>query len=217
MSGIPREFRRKTERDWIGDPEAWDAVTEFIEELPNHVVTGHGMFLRGLPGRGKTFLAAWIARAAVDAGLPTAFMSATAYLSLLKTRFEISQEHDALLKTRRDLQLDAGDDPGMDQRLLQITHERIRRNVQYEGLVNGVVKLLVLDDVGSERVTGWTSHEIETLLRIRPGPTVLTSNLSNEKLVTVYGEAFLSFTRGIADFIPVSGEDYRLSHATRAS
>ena len=216
LAGIPREFRRKSRAEnWIGDGDALDDVEQYIAELEEHMITGHGLFLRGQPGRGKTFLSCEIAKTAVDLGVPVAFLSATQYLSLLKARMDLSTEHRALLDTRVELGLDVGEDPALDDRLLQVTHQRVRRALQYENLINGTVKLLVLDDIGSEYVTGWSSREVETLLRLRPGATVITSNSSNDHLRDLYGDAFVSFLRGITDFIVVGGDDYRDSHATR--
>lgn len=73
--------------------------------------------------------------------------------------------------------------------------------------------LLVLDDVGSEFVTAFDIACLYQVLntRINRGlPTIISSNLPPEQLITLYNERIASRIRGFYDVFPFHGKDNRL-------
>ncbi len=72
--------------------------------------------------------------------------------------------------------------------------------------------VLVLDDLGSERVTEWVRERIFVIVnhRYREAlPTIFTSNIGPEELPTQLGERTASRIISMCEGVELTGEDYR--------
>lgn len=77
----------------------------------------------------------------------------------------------------------------------------------------GDIPLLVLDDLGAERVTDWVEEKLFFLVNHRYDHrrrTVLTSNLSTEQLATHIGERTVWRLVEMAEVIQLTGKNWRL-------
>lgn len=73
--------------------------------------------------------------------------------------------------------------------------------------------LLVLDDMGAEKVTEWTLQTLYTIIDIRSREkkqTIITSNLSLDELSRRLSDRISSRIRGMCKVITVAGKDRRL-------
>ena len=80
--------------------------------------------------------------------------------------------------------------------------------------------LLVLDDLGSERVTEWVRERIFVIVnhRYREAlPTVFTSNIGPEELPAKLGERTASRIISMCEGVELSGKDYRETTRNRGS
>lgn len=78
--------------------------------------------------------------------------------------------------------------------------------------------LLVLDDLGSERVTEWVQERIFVLVNHRYRevlPTLFTSNVGPKDLAAKLGERTASRIISMCDWISLEGEDYRETEARK--
>jgi DNA replication protein DnaC len=76
--------------------------------------------------------------------------------------------------------------------------------------------LLILDDLGSERVTEWVRERIFVIVnhRYRESlPTIFTSNIGPKDLAQQLGERTASRIIAMCDWIALEGEDYRETSA----
>lgn len=74
------------------------------------------------------------------------------------------------------------------------------------------VDLLVLDDIGAERSTEWTTERLFDLVNARQGKaTVYTSNYSPDALYNLFGERDYSRMKYRTKQIEIDGTNYRMS------
>jgi DNA replication protein DnaC len=77
-------------------------------------------------------------------------------------------------------------------------------------------EVLVLDDIGQERVTDFSREQLWRILNRRSEhprlSTLATSNASLDELADRLGDAILSRLVGLADPLQVDGPDHRLGH-----
>ena len=79
-------------------------------------------------------------------------------------------------------------------------------------------RVLVLDDLGTERITDWTREKITQLINYRYSnalPTIITTNLTTQELGARIGERALSRLLGMSEIIPILGEDWRVKNASK--
>ncbi|CAN5913261.1 hypothetical protein BH23ACT11_BH23ACT11_17840 [soil metagenome] len=72
--------------------------------------------------------------------------------------------------------------------------------------------LLLLDDLGSERVTEWVQERIFVVVNHRYRevlPTIFTSNVGPKDLATKLGDRTASRVIAMCDWVSLEGEDYR--------
>jgi DNA replication protein DnaC len=160
------------------------------------------LVLAGPTGVGKTHLAAGIV-AAVSARLQAAYVLALgrareSHSLPLEPRYpEWTNVADAV--TRLRLEMDAP----LDDRIAGM---RLRRLASYPGLV-------VLDDLGREKVTDWTGEVVYTLVNGRYEamlPTVVTTNLTRSDLAdSAYWPAISRLAEDGA-LVAIEAEDRRL-------
>lgn len=80
------------------------------------------------------------------------------------------------------------------------------------------VRVLILDDLGTERITDWTREKITQLINYRYSnalPIIATTNLSPSELKVRLGERAYSRLIGMSEIIPIVGEDWRLKHVSK--
>ena len=73
--------------------------------------------------------------------------------------------------------------------------------------------LLIVDDIGAERVTEWVRERMVSILNTRVSnnlATIYTSNLSPEELTEELGDRIASRVLGSSKVIEISGGDWRL-------
>ncbi len=78
--------------------------------------------------------------------------------------------------------------------------------------------LLVLDDLGSERVTEWVQERVFVVVNHRYRevlPTLFTSNIGPKDLAAKLGERTASRIISMCDWVSLEGEDYRETEARK--
>jgi DNA replication protein DnaC len=73
--------------------------------------------------------------------------------------------------------------------------------------------LLIIDDLGTEKLTDWVEETIYAIINKRYEnvvPTLFTSNLSPAKLTEKYGDRIVSRIVGSCDIVELKGEDKRI-------
>lgn len=143
---------------------------------------GHGLYLTGSLGSGKTRLAASVlndlARGGARGGLA---WPVAEWLEGLRRRYQ---------------------DGGADE-----FEEQTR-----------TAAVLLLDDIGAERVTDWVQERLFLLIDYRYRhslPTLFTSNLLPDELADRIGERTVSRIVGMARLVAVDADDYRLEENRR--
>lgn len=79
-------------------------------------------------------------------------------------------------------------------------------------------RVLILDDLGTERITDWTIEKITQLLNYRYSnslATIVTTNYVGQKLKERIGERAYSRLMGMCEEILILGEDWRLKRAIK--
>jgi len=77
-------------------------------------------------------------------------------------------------------------------------------------------RVLVLDDLGTEKISEWTIEKITQILNYRYNnklSTIVTTNLVPQELRRRIGERAFSRLMGMCEVIPIVGEDWRLKNA----
>ena len=73
-------------------------------------------------------------------------------------------------------------------------------------------KLLIIDDIGAERVTEWVRERLVSIINTRVGAglsTIYTSNLSPEELKEGLGDRISSRVLGSSGVVEITGADRR--------
>lgn len=79
-------------------------------------------------------------------------------------------------------------------------------------------RVLVLDDLGTERITEWTKEKITQLINYRYNnilPTIITTNLIGKELIDRIGERAYSRLVGVCEIIPIVGDDWRVRNVSK--
>jgi len=129
LARIPDEFMRYTETDWEGDPEAWQAVKDYLEHWDGMRVHGLGLgFHAKKMGVGKTFLATYVARKLIRRGESVTFSAFGHLVSLYELPPEERRAEEQRLKETHVLILDEVMKPyGAQLDLFAATFEEILR------------------------------------------------------------------------------------------
>lgn len=147
-------------------PRRWKDLTV---ELPDKVSSwvsnykpGASLFLTGRSGSGKTSVAVTLLKHFLKEGLAGRFITSERYIEMLKDCFE----NDGLL-------------PEMYSTPYLVRY------------IQGVFPIVVLDGVGNERETDFSTHEIGSLIRRRDEDLhslIITTHLDHASFVRRYGE-----------------------------
>lgn len=184
--GIPERYREAQKIDiddliWsLTDPYRWGK--------------SEGLFLHGKPGRGKSYLAAALIRARIEAIRVPEDISDASQLTHGMIWVNVT---DMLLEIKACFKEGAAADS--------------------EEVVIGKyasVKWLTLDDIGPEKTTDWVLQTLYTIIDRRYRDmrrTVITSNLSIPEIELKVGARIASRIAGMCEIIELRGKDRRLS------
>ena len=187
LSRIPEKYRYniplKPEQADIG---SFEALNEYKEKVLARVEAGEGLYIWGKStGSGKT---SWACK----------IMS----YYFRKIAFNTGLENEGLyifLPTFLEDLRDSYDS----------------READFEQVLSMVksCKLLIIDDIGAERVTEWVRERLVSIINTRVSndlATIYTSNLSPEELRAELGDRIASRVLGSSQVIEITGGDRRV-------
>lgn len=184
-AGIGLTYQRLYWDDYFGDPEAAKFVKNYIENLQRNQMEGRGFVAFGSPGQGKTMLAAFVLKEAVNLNIPC-YMT-TAYDFIQSTKKGWSDPTYAKWYKRK---IDAA-------RLLVLDD----LGKEIEGFSNAKTDVMAI-------------QQIENLIRVRTQqmrPTLITTNLKDLDMIkSTYNHFVTSLLTESCSFFWFSGDDARI-------
>ena len=168
------------------DLQAFRALNEYKEDVVNRVASGEGLYIWGKStGCGKT---SWACK----------IMSYYFRKIAFSTGLENEGLYIFLPSFLENLRNDYGrDDPDFEEELDMVTH----------------CKLLIIDDIGAERITEWVAERMVSLIHDRYSnglSTIYTSNLSPKELEEKLGDRIASRVIGKSAVVEITGGDWRM-------
>jgi DNA replication protein DnaC len=159
-------------------------IRAFVASIGANLDAGHGLWLTGSFGTGKTALAMIVSKAAIDAGRTVAIYSCPRLLSVIRESIDPPSRGSG------------GGGGGVLAFLDQLT----------------AVDLLHIDDLGAEHRTEWVLEQLYTIINARyedERSTLVTSNLGRDELAEQLGERIVSRLEGMCELLPFFGADAR--------
>ncbi len=144
--------------------------------------SGANLYMYGSAGTGKTYLSSCIANRALERGFSVYYQSA----------FQLLDMFEKLKFNRYD--------------------EDESSNAEYAAKYTYSVDLLIIDDVGTEFVSSYSSATLFDIINSRlisGKSTIISSNLSPSKIDETYGSRFASRITGSYDILAFVGADLR--------
>lgn len=184
IANIPRRFASADMQDY--DP---DYFVDIVRNI--NLKEGRGLFLWGPVGSGKTHLAAAILGNWLE---HNNFENVTMLADGFGKHFLFVQVPDLLDKIRSSYDDRRSDGEDWLEEASEAT-------------------LIVLDDIGAERVTDWVREKLFQLVNRRYNDmraTIVTSNLSPDQLAAHIGDRTVSRLVGMCKVIKLQGDDRRL-------
>lgn len=197
-AGVPPRF----ETCRLGDVTRRKGVTAAIDAAVAFAAapTASGLLLTGSQGTGKTHLAVGILAARFDAWLER-YPQAT---------WEVGAGEGSVAIEKR---------PSLEQRFVVVPSflDRLRSAIQFRDPDDPLpdlfdVDLVVLDDLGREKVSDWASERLYVLVNERYNrrlPTIVTTNYPPSELAERGYEAIVSRLVEGAAVVPITASDYR--------
>lgn len=161
------------------------AYDKALDFANNFDTTHSNMYLYGNAGTGKTYLSSCIANRALQRGFTVYYQSAFKLLDMLEKLKFGKYDED----------------------------ERI--GAEYESKYIFDTDLLIIDDVGTEFITQYSSAALFDIINSRlveGKSTVISSNFDPIKMGEIYGSRMMSRVAGSFDALPFAGVDLRLIH-----
>ena len=180
----------------IDEIRGWLSIfdTQGVVRASGSSYCGRGLLLAGLPGRGKSTVAAAILQ--------------TVMINSPLEAFDVEQ--DAVL-TRPCYFMTFNDVIALTGRMMDSPTDW--EEVLYYGILGEAhdpynVRILVIDDVGKEHasLSGWQSSVLHHVLRTRFNrglPTIVTTNVMLDDWDSLYGDASKSFAKEAFTYLPM--------------
>lgn len=196
-AGVPTRFEDRRLEHFTARPGTARART-----AADAMVAGQsaGLVLSGPPGTGKTHLAVGVLAARHDRWLAT----------YPRPWWEVEGEDGAITIERR---------PSLEQRFVVVPSflDDMRRAINYRDPADPLpalfdVDLLVLDDLGREKVTDWATERLYVLVNERYNrvrPTIVTTNYSPDELAQRGYDALVSRLVEGAGVVALTASDHR--------
>ena len=187
LSRIPEKYRYniplKPER---ADIPAFEALNEYKESVLERVEAGDGLYIWGKStGSGKT---SWACKVMSHyfrkIAFDTGLENEGLYIFLPTFLEDLRDNYDSK-------------DPDFEQVLSMVKS----------------CKLLIIDDIGAERVTEWVRERVVSIINTRVSnnlATIYTSNLSPEELKDELGDRISSRVLGSSKTVEITGGDRRV-------
>jgi DNA replication protein DnaC len=163
----------------------YEDVPENIRKLVDNIIESRkGIYIHGECGTGKTHIAYAIYNHLIDN---------------LKIKTKIKNLPDLLQYIKKDFD--------KENELISNENSYFNQIVNFNGL-------LIIDDIGTEKITEWVEETLYAIINKRYEeiyPTIFTSNLNLSQLKTKYGDRIVSRIVGSCDIIELTGDDKRLT------
>lgn len=188
---VPKRFLDKTLESYNeeeGSPNVITYVQHWLDNFEENSARGEGLYLFGGPGSGKTHVA----------------------VSVLKRLLTTQQTCGFFITTEKFIEA-SYDEMKNDDELPDIYGEPFL--LKY---INSVYDILVLDNLGGERLTDFTKKAITSMLNSRYDNqliTIVTSEIPLNKLDGIYGPRLASLLTECCCSVPFVGPDYRKREA----
>ena len=188
LSRIPEKYRYSIVLEAnMNDLPAFEALNEYKEAVLEKVANGEGLYIWGKStGCGKTSWACKIMGYYFrKIAFTTGLENEGLYIFLPTFLEDLRDNYD-------------NKDPDFEQVL---------------SMVKGC-KLLIIDDIGAERVTEWVRERVVSIINTRSSNglcTIYTSNLSPAELTEELGDRIASRVLGSSKVVEISGGDWRVS------
>jgi DNA replication protein DnaC len=169
-------------------------VRAFVADIGANLDAGHGLWLTGSFGTGKTALAMIVSKAAIDAGRTVAIYSCPRLLAVIRESIDSRGTSPPAVR-HGGFAIPAGTG-GVLGFLDQLAS----------------VDLLHIDDLGAEHRTDWVLEQLYTIVNARyedERSTLVTSNLGSDELAEQLGERTVSRLEGMCELLPFFGSDAR--------
>ena len=187
LSRIPERYRYNIPlKPELADITAFEALNDYREDVLSKVRAGEGLYIWGKStGSGKT---SWACK----------IMSHY----FRKIAFSTALENEGLYIFTPTFLEDLRDNYG-------------NKDYDFEQVLAMVksCKLLIVDDIGAERVTEWVRERMVSIINTRVSnnlATIYTSNLSPEELKEELGDRISSRVLGSSTVIEITGGDRRV-------
>lgn len=187
LSRIPERYRYniplKPER---ADIQAFEALNDYKENVRKNVEAGDGLYIWGKStGSGKTSWACKImSHYFRKIAFSTGLENEGLYIFLPSFLEDLRDNYDSK-------------DPDFEQILSMVKN----------------CNLLIIDDIGAERVTDWVRERMVSIINTRVSnnlATIYTSNLSPEELRNELGDRISSRVLGSSKVVEITGGDRRV-------
>lgn len=187
LSRIPEKYRYNIPlKPEQVDIRSFEALNEYKETVIDRVEAGEGLYIWGKStGSGKT---SWACKIMSHYFRKIAFFTGLEneglYIFLPTFLEDLRDSYDSK-------------DPDFEQVLSMVKE----------------CKLLIIDDIGAERVTSWVRERMVSIINTRVSnnlATIYTSNLSPEELKVELGDRIASRVLGSSQVIEIAGGDRRV-------